>query len=311
MNRTREPVKWYAAVLLICAGSLSELPCRAQQLSPRFYWPSPRGTKVAVTGYSHASGDVLMDPSIPIYGADSRINTVFFAHMQNFSLLGRTANFLVELPYSWGITKGTVINTMAERKLSGFNDMGITLAVNLLGAPSMDLAGFRQLRNSPRVLLGTSIKVQLPTGQYMTDRLINVGGNRWAFKPELGALIPLLQKFLIEFELGAWFFTKDKDYIPGTRKQQPILSGEIHLVKRFRPGLWASLEGNYFWGGRQQIGDNRLGDLQRNSKIGGTVAVPFGRRHSFKVGYSIGVVTAYGTDFNQFLATYTLLLNKL
>ena len=35
------------------------------------------------------------------------------------------------------------------------------LAVNLLGAPSMDLAGFQQLRNSPRVILGTSIKVRL------------------------------------------------------------------------------------------------------------------------------------------------------
>ena len=303
-------MKWYKAVLLIYIGLLSEIPCNAQQLSPRFYWPSPRGTKVVVAGYSHASGYVLMDPSIPLYGVDSRINTVFFAHMQNFRLLGRTANFLTELPYSWGLTEGTVINTRAERRLSGFNDMGITLAVNLLGAPSMNLAEFRQLRNSPRVILGTSIKVQLPTGQYMTDRLINVGTNRWAFKPDFASLIPLFPKLILEIELGEWFFTKDNDFIIGTRKQQPILSGEIHLVKRIKPGLWASLEGNYYWGGRQKIGDNQLGDLQRNSKIGGTVAAPLGRRHSIKMGYSIGVVTAYGTDFNQFLATYTILLNK-
>jgi hypothetical protein len=237
--------------LLICATYLSGSRSDAQELSPRFYWPAPRGTKVAVGGYSYVYGDVLMDPSIPLYGVDSKLNTGFFAYMQNFSLLGRTTNFLVELPYSWGFTKGIVVNTPAERRLSGFNDLGITLAVNLLGAPSMNLTDYQQLRKNPRVILGTSIKVLLPTGQYLTDRLINVGTNRWAFKPDFGSMIPLFPKLILEIELGAWFFTKDNDFIMGTRKQQPILSGEMHLVKRIKPGLWASLEGNYYWGGRQ------------------------------------------------------------
>ncbi len=297
-------------IFLICFLFGSVIWCHAQELTPRFYWPSPKGTKVAVAGYSYVYGDVLMDPSIPLYGVDSRLNTGFFAYMQNFSLFGRTTNFLVELPYSWGLTKGILINTPAERRLSGFNDMGITLAINLLGAPSMNLADYQKLRNNPRVILGTSIKVLLPTGQYMTDRLINVGTHRWAFKPDFGSLIPLFPKLILEIELGVWFFTKDNEFIMGTRKQQPIFSGEIHLVKRIKPGLWGSLEGNYYWGGRQTIGDRQLGDLQRNSKIGGTLAVPFGRRHSIKIGYSIGIITAYGTDFNQFLASYTILLNK-
>ena len=288
----------------------SALWCTAQELTPRLFWPSPKGTKVAVAGYSHVNGDVLLDPSIPLYEVDTRLNTGFFAYMQNFSLFGRTTNFLVELPYSWGITKGIVVNTPAERRLSGFNDLGITLAVNLLGAPSMSPSDFQWLRDNPRVILGTSIKVLFPTGQYMTDRLINLGANRWAFKPELGSLIPLWPKLLLEIEAGVWFFTKDNDYIMGIKKQEPILSGEVHLVKRFKPGLWVSLEANYFWGGRQEIGGAQLEDLQRNSKIGATVAVPIPRRHSFKFGYSIGTVTEFGTDFKQFLVTYTVLLNK-
>jgi hypothetical protein len=296
--------------ILFCILYSSSFCCIAQELTPRFYWPAPIGTKVVVAGYSHVNGDVLMDPSIPLYEVDSRLNTGFLAYMQNFSLLGRTTNILVELPYSWGLTKGIVVNTPAERRLSGFNDLGITLAVNLLGAPAMSPADFQWLRDNPRIILGTSLKIILPTGQYMTDRLINVGANRWAFKPEFGALIPLWPKLLLEIETGVWFFTKDNDFMVGTRKQEPVLSGEVHLVKRFKPGLWISLEANYFWGGRQKIGENQLGDLQRNSKIGGTVAVPIPRRHSFKFGYSIGMVTAYGTDFDQFLVSYTLLLNK-
>ena len=152
--------------------------CRSQELSPRFYWPTPIGTKVTVAGYSFVFGEVLMDQSIPLYGVKSRLHTGFFAYMQSFSLMGRTTNFLVELPYSWGLTKGIVIDTPAERRLSGFNDLGITLAINLLGAPSMSPGEFQSFRDNPRVIIGTSIKAILPTGQYMTDRLINVGTTR-------------------------------------------------------------------------------------------------------------------------------------
>jgi hypothetical protein len=281
-----------------------------QELTPRFYWPAPIGTKVAVAGYSYLLGDIFMDPSIPIYGVETRLHMGFFAYMQSFSLLERTASVLVELPYTWGITKGTVVNTAAEIKLSGFNDLGITLAMNLLGAPSMSPADFQYMRDNPRTILGTSLKVFLPTGQYFSDKLVNVGANRWAFKPEFGALIPLIPKLLLEVEAGVWFFTRDKEFMMGTRKQEPIISGELHLVKRFKPGLWASLESNFFWGGQQKIGENQLVDRQRNSRIGATFALPVHRRHSFKLGYSFNIITEYGTDFHLFLVTYTMLLNK-
>ncbi len=285
--------------------------CRSQELSPRFYWPTPIGSKVTVAGYSYVFGEVLMDQSIPLYGVESKLHTGFFAYMQSFSLLGRTTNFLVELPYTWGLTKGIVIDTPAERRLSGFNDLGITLAINLLGAPSMSPSEFQTFRDNPSVNIGTSIKVILPTGQYMNDKLVNVGGNRWAFKPEFAAMVPLPWKLLLEVETGAWFFTKDKEFLMGTRRQEPIISAELHLVKRIKPGLWASLESNFFWGGQQKIGANQLVDRQRNSKIGATFAVPFPPRHGLKFGYSFNIITSYGTDFHQLLVTYTLLINKL
>jgi len=285
--------------------------CRSQELSPRFYWPTPNRTKITVAGYSYVFGDVLMDQSIPLYGVESKLHTGFFAYMQSFSLLGRTTNFLVELPYTWGLTKGIVIDTPAERRLSGFNDLGITLAINLLGAPSMSPGEFQLFRDNPRVIIGTSMKVILPTGQYMTDKLVNVGGNRWAFKPEIAAMVPLPWKLVLELETGAWFFTQDKDFLIGNRRQEPIISAELHLVKRIKPGLWASLESNFFWGGQQKIGANQLVDRQRNSKIGATIAVPFPPRHGLKFGYSFNIITSYGTDFHQLLVTYTLLINKL
>jgi hypothetical protein len=280
----------------------------AQELTPRAYWPAPKGTKVAVFGYSYASGDVLMDPSLPVYGVDSSINTGVLAYLQALSLLGRTTNIVLDLPYSWGTTEGFLFGEPARRDFSGFNDFGITLAVNLLGAPSMTPEDFQELRAKPHPILGASIKVLVPTGQYDVGRLINVGTNRWSVKPELGFIIPLRPKWLLELEGGVWFFSDDDDFIAGNREQAPIFSGEVHIVRRFKAGFWASLEANYFIGGQQTIGGNELVDVQRNSRIGGTIVVPFLGRHAIKVGYSRGVVTDFGADFQQFLMSYQLLI---
>lgn len=280
----------------------------AQEMSPRFYWPAPKGTKVLVLGYSRSSGDVLMDPSIPVYGVDSKISTGFLGYLQTFAIGGRTANLVLELPYSWGTTKGLVGDTPARRDFAGLNDAGITLAVNLLGAPSMNAAEFQQLRADPRPILGASLKLVPPIGYYHPDRLINVGANRWAAKLELGSVIPLRPRWLLEIEGGAWFFGDDDDYITGARKQDPIYAVELHLVRRFRPGFWAALDFNYVTGGRQTIGESELVDVQGNARFGGTIVIPFERRHAVKIGFSTGTRTRFGTDFNQLLVTYQVAL---
>ena len=280
----------------------------AQELTPRLYWPAPQGTKVLVAGYSHASGDVFFDRSIPLYGVDSRINVGILAYLHTLGLWGRTSNFLVELPYTWGNTKGAVGQTRARRDFSDFGDLKFTLTVNLLGAPSMTPQDFLEFRASPQPIVGASLKVVAPTGQYESDRLINIGANRWATRAQLGSVIPLSPSWLLELEAGVWFFGEDEDFLPGAREQDPIFSAQVNFIKRFRPGLWASLDFTYFAGGRQTIGGERLDDTQHNAKIGGTVVIPFAGRHAVKIGYANGAVTKYGSDFDQFLFTYQYLL---
>ena len=306
-RRSRVARARVAALAWVVAGLGWVSGAAAQDLTPRAYWPAPRGTKVAVVGYSYASGDVLFDPSLPLYGVDSSINAGLVAYLQTFKLWGRTTNFIVELPYSWGTTQGQLGEDPARADFSGFGDLGVTVAINLLGAPSMTPAEFQQLRAKPHPILGASLRVVAPTGRYDSDRLINVGANRWAAKAELGYMIPIKPKWLFEFEAGAWFFGDDDDFLPGERKQDPIYAGEVHIVKRFKPGFWASLDANLFTGGRQTIGGDQLGDVQRNSRIGGTVVVPFRKRHAVKIGYSRGILTEFGTDFRQIIVSYQVL----
>ena len=281
----------------------------AQELTPRLYWPAPKGTKVFITGYSYLSGDVIFDRTIPISDADSSVNSSILAYLQTINLWGRSSNLMVELPYAWGKTQGNLLGQPARRDFTGFGDMGLTLTVNLRGAPSMTLDDFLALRADPHPIIGASIKVVAPTGDYDENRLINVGLNRWATRLQLGSIIPLKPSWLLELSASVWFFGDDDEFLPGKRAQEPIYAAQANLIKRIRPGLWASLDFTFFGGGRQTIGGGELSDVQKNFKLGGTLVVPFKGRHAIKLGYAAGLKTKYGSDYDQLLLTYQVLLN--
>ena len=148
----------------------------------------------------------------------------------------------------------------------------------------------------------------MPTGQYDSDRLINVGSNRWAARLKLGTIMILKPTWLLELSASTWLFGDDNDFIAGKKKQDPVFAVETNIIKRVRPGLWASLDITYYRGGRQTIDGNALRDKQNNVKLGGTLVVPFLKRHAIKIGYADGIVTRFGNDFNQFIVSYTLFL---
>jgi hypothetical protein len=280
----------------------------AQELTPRIYWPSPEGTRVLVAGYSYTSGDILFDRSIPLSDVDSQLNVGILAYLQTINLWGRSGNFLLELPYVWGRTEGFIQDIPARSDFSDFGDIRVTGTINLLGAPSMTVEDFLDFRAKPRSIIGASIKLVIPTGDYDSDKLINIGANRWATRLQVGTIYPMTTTWLFELEAGLWLFSDDDDFLPGKREQEPIYSVQTNLIKRFSPGFWASLDLSFFSGGRQTIGGDRLNDSQRNAKVGGTIVFPFAKKHAVKIGYANGAVTKYGSDFDQFLVTYQVLL---
>lgn len=277
----------------------------AQELSPRAYWPAPTGTKVVTVGYAHSRGDVLTDRSLPVYGVDSRIDNGVVGYLQTFRLFGRTANFVVEVPYARATTEGALYGVPVRRDYSGLGDIATTLAINLVGAPAMTPEEFARLRSDPPALLGASLRVVAPTGHYEAQRLLNVGTNRWAAKLELGSALPLAAKWLAEFQLAVWLFGDNDEFVSGKREQDPVYSVQGHLVRRFRAGFWASLDANYFTGGRTTIGGVERDDLQQNSRLGGTIVYPVARGHVVKLGYSTGLRTESGGDFDQYTLSYS------
>lgn len=291
------------AALLPAVGFLCSV-ASAQELTPRAYWPTPNGTNVFSLAYQHSSGDIVVDPSLPITGVDSDIDYLQLAYQRTFSLRDRTATLQLSLPFSQGETQGVVDGFFRSRETSGMGDTRVRLAVNLKGAPSMDAAGFQALRNKPETIVGASLLIQAPTGGYEPDKLINLGTNRWSIKPAVGVIWPLHPTWLLEFEVGAWFFGDNDEFLGETRKQDPVLSTELHLIKRFRRGFWASLDANYYVGGRTSVGESQQADFQRNSRFGATVVFPIRGKHAIRGSFSTGVVTESGGDYEILSLSY-------
>jgi hypothetical protein len=197
-----------------------------------------------------------------------------------------------------------VRNEAGRRDVTGLGDISATLAINLIGAPTMTRADFQALRQNPHPILAASIKVVAPTGEYESDKFINIGTNRWAVRARLGYMQPLTDKWLMEFSIGAWFFEDNDEFLGLTREQEPIGALDLSLVRGFRPGFWASLDFNYYLGGRTTVGGTQSTDFQRNTRAGLTLVYPLKPRHAVKVAFSNGVVTESGGDFQTIALNY-------
>ena len=290
--------------LLLLAMSLVCRAGFAQELTPRAYWPAPVGTNVFGVGYQLSTGDVLTDPSLPIYGVDSTLNGASLTYQRFFGLFNRTATVQLSLPYAWGRTEGTVEGQFVTRDIDAFSDARIRFAINLRGAPAMDPTAFREMRGNPKTIVGASLIVQAPTGAYQTDKYINAGTNRWSAKPALGVIVPLNPTWLLEGELGVWVFGDNDEFAGVTREQDPIFSGEFHLIKIMRAGIWASLDLNFYQGGQSTVAGVERDDIQRNSRFGLSLAYPINKEHLIRAGYSTGVVTEVGSNFSMYSLAY-------
>ena len=169
----------------------------------------------------------------------------------------------------------------------------------------MDLNEFTKWRQ--KTLLGTSLTLVAPTGQYDATRLINQGSNRWAFKPELG-LSRRWGNWIFDAYGAVWFFTTNPEFFShnalflgtNTKSEAPIGAFESHISYDVKPRLWASLDANFWTGGRTSInGVENLGTLQRNSRIGCTVSVPILNHQAVKFSYNNGAYIRFGGNYQN------------
>lgn len=275
-------------------------PLKAQDLDPRAYvWVPVKGNFLS-SGFALSKGGVLTDPSLPIENLKANVQTVNIGYARSFNLFGKTASAFAALPYTWAKATALVNGQTESISRSGFSDMRMRLSVLVIGAPATTAANFARLKQ--KTILGLSITVSAPTGQYFPEKLINLGTNRWAFKPELALSQPLGKRWLIDVYTGLWMFTNNNQFYTGksVRSQDPLGSFQGHLSFTIRPKMWLALDATYYTGGNSSVNNVLKDDRQNNSRIGATFVFPVLKHSSLKLAASTGAIVRAGADFNTF-----------
>lgn len=281
-----------AILLASCA-----LPLHAQNLEPRLYFPAPTGINVVVASYSRASGSVIVDASLPITDFRSTTNSAILSYVRSFGLAGRTAQFQAIAPLVVVDARAVVGGQDTSRHITGPADPLLRLAVNLKGAPARTRREFATARFG--TLLGASISVGLPLGQYDTDRFLNIGANRWSFRPELAVVQPVARAWAVEGYAGVSLFTNNPEFLgTSTVTQAPLYALQGHLVRLLGRRGWLALNATWYSGGETRVDGVAQSNFTTNLRLGATGVYTFPGGHGIRAAVSSGFYTRFGGDFD-------------
>lgn len=288
-------VVWLFAHLWVLALSPA---ATAQELEPRAYSPSPTGTNFLVLAFGEQSGSVLVDPSIPISDVQAKLYSPAVGLGRTFGILGRQALVTSALPYTWGTIQGKVMEREGSITRSGLADLRVKFSVNLHGSPALTPQDFAKVL-SRGLIVGTSLTVVAPTGQYDKMKLVNLGTNRWSVKPELGISYPW-KKWFFDFYGGVWFFTENNSFFPGesTRRQDSLPALQAHVSYTVRPRLWLAGDATWYGGGATHLNDGPPTGRLNNTRVGASLSIPMGKSQSWKISYSRGAIVQRGGNFS-------------
>jgi len=279
--RTSTPLLVVLLLLLLAATS------NAEELEPRRWAHLPINTNFAGGGYAYADAGISFDPVLKIENAQAEIHTWAAKYIRTFSLFDRTARVGVLQAYQEGRWSGLLDGTPTTVRRSGWTDTQLRFAVNLYGAPPLEGKAYLDYRAAAKreTIVGAGLAVQLPTGEYMSDKLINLGTNRFTFRPQVGFVHSRGPWSLETTGMMALYTDNDNFYNGKTLEQAPLYIIHGHLIYSFRPALWAGASLGYNYGGRSKVDGVRKEDRKENLAWALSFGFPLSRRLGIKVAY--------------------------
>jgi len=281
---------------------LSSGPAHAQELEPRSLTNIPIGMNFGVVGYAWTQGNIVLDPAISIEDLNATMHGLVAAYARSINVFGLSGKIDAILPFATGNWSGIHLQEYKTTSRTGFGDPRIRFSVNLLGAPAINAEQFRSYQQ--KTILGINIQVYLPLGQYFPDRLINLGANRFTFRPQIG-LSQKIDKWFLEAYLSAWLFTSNGEFWGGNElKQNPFYAFKVHVIRSLPKGIWLAVDAGYGNGGTAFVnGDERESHIS-TFHLGGTFVIPLGMHHSLKIfGFST-ILMDKGSDYDLVSLAY-------
>jgi hypothetical protein len=252
----------------LCVFLILKLPflCLAQELEPRRWSHLPIGTNFVGGGYAYTEADIFSDPALRIEDVEMEMHTWAVKYIRTFELFEKSARIGFTQGFQEGRWSGLVDGVSESIKRRGLTDSILRFAINLYGAPPLKGKAFAAYRAGADVetIVGTALVVHLPTGDYMDDKLINLGSNRFTFRPQLG-VVHNRGKWSMELTGSVWLYTDNDDFFNGTElEKDPFYTLQTHLIYTFRPGLWAAAGAGYGYGGESTVSGVDKNDRREN-----------------------------------------------
>jgi len=275
----------------------------AQFTDPRDYENTPVGVNELELAYVHAHSDASIDTSLIVAGAKFNLNQGTIDYTRYFSFVHRLAWVEASVPFA-GLD-GSVTGTNIHGSTTGAGDSSYRLAMLLKGGPALSVAQFANYK--PTTTVGVSLTITAPTGLYNADKLLNLGSNRWSFKPELAVSYPFgpEQKWEFDAYVTPAFYTDNTSYHGVEILRQQALPGlEEHISYSFTSSLWASLDTRYSFRGDTFVNGMNQNDAQQNFILGSELNVSLTPQNSLVFEFAKALVHQNGPAYTGFAVKY-------
>ena len=294
-------IRWALLLTAVVAWSAS-----AQELEPRRWSHLPVGSSFSGFGTVYTDKSIRDIPALEIEDADGELYSAVASYVHVFDLFAKTGRIDVNLPYTSARWDGLLSGEPASTRRRGFNDPRLRLSVNLVGSPAQ--RGDKFIPNYADTIVGAAVEVVVPVGYYNDERLLNISGNRWVVRPQIG-VVHTRGKWSAEVTASAFFYEDNDDFFGGRKYEEDnVYAGQLHLIHTFRPGLWASVSGAYGTGGRVKVDGERTGERLKKTLWGLAVGLPIDRRQGVKFAYIRGDTHQdTGSDSNRYLFAYSMM----
>jgi hypothetical protein len=280
----------FLATVMVLTALILPGQVKAQDLEPRRWGHLPTDLNMVAIGYAYTDAFVYFSPFWKITNTSARINSYAVSALHTFDLAGKTARVGFLLPFVSGRWEGDVDNQFEVVHRNGFADPRLRLSVNLYGAPALKGKEYARYRaeHTSNTVVGASVALSAPFGQYYEDELINIGGNRWVFRPQIG-VVHSRGPWSFELTGSLFLFTDNKNFVDNTRLEQKTLySAQAHVIYDFKPGLWASISTGYGVGGRVYLEGEKTAFEVDNWLWAASFGFPIGKSQSVKLTWLSG-----------------------
>ncbi|MDB4988152.1 MAG: hypothetical protein JWN04_3330 [Myxococcaceae bacterium] len=142
--------------------------------------------------------------------------------------------------------------------------------------PSVIYDHVERKEDNTHTYAGAQVYVTMPTGNYSSHNVVNIGENRWSFKPQLALGQRFAKIFTAEAVVNMLFYTDNSNYHwtnPKTGKssieslrQDPTFNAEVHLAADLAPTMYVSASYYLQAYGEQFVASNHA-ELQAKATV--------------------------------------------